>query len=471
MHANNPQLPRTRPSPPPPIWPSTYPWTSFAESPIAVTSQIGPPPTASPEPGTQTTVPAASQTPATSSTQSVVSSSSSCSATPVVFCTDVCAYWVTNYRTTLSSTYTSNCSTTCFTTSTCSESGLTTTITTDLVSACTVSPYWNDPSILSSLSSWLSAFNYSLPPDTVNLGNLTSTNFTAISLPTSGLLSITGPSSSSTTFFNITIPTSTTAASSSSSEQTPSTPSSVNSSSSVQSSSSSSSSNFSSASPTSPPSTQPPSTTSESTPKSSTKPTRTTSPPPPSTPTTVGCATYFPPISTSSHAPDKTGYGYCAADVASALPYPWPTNAPLFPVNTTYDFPGVFCGSLMFNNISIGPNPDPQNQVYRAACLEEGGGALYGNAMFISVVFDEVACMGSSDHSPRNFTENANGGFTEYDCIALIQEHLINDCESSEFLPFSSSSPAPLFPLFRKSSPWCLVPARSFFFFKRKNKK
>lgn len=105
-----------------------------------------------------------------SSGSSSTTSSSSCAANTV---TDIAVYC---YNTTISGgVFTTGCSTTSsFATSGCSLTP-TTTSTTESAPACSLSPNYDDPAILSDLSIWLQQFPLTLPPDTVNFNLTTKT--------------------------------------------------------------------------------------------------------------------------------------------------------------------------------------------------------------------------------------------------------------------------------------------------------
>lgn len=101
----------------------------------------------------------------TSPTGSESASSSECSST-VTFstCSALCS------TVTISSSATESCSFTCHETSGCSGSDSATTST----AACSISPYWDDPEIESSLSSLLSQFPFSFGDEVIMTTNITS---------------------------------------------------------------------------------------------------------------------------------------------------------------------------------------------------------------------------------------------------------------------------------------------------------
>ena len=91
------------------------------------------------------------------STSSSSGSSSSCSSAPYTSCTAVCSN-VTSSGTVFTS---QTCSTSCGTVTQCSGRDTTTTTTlnaTTTAPACTVSPWWNDPTISAQIASWITQF-------------------------------------------------------------------------------------------------------------------------------------------------------------------------------------------------------------------------------------------------------------------------------------------------------------------------
>ncbi|ETN41659.1 uncharacterized protein HMPREF1541_03595 [Cyphellophora europaea CBS 101466] len=94
----------------------------------------------------------------------------------------------------LSQIYEEDCTSTCYTTSGCSDSNSATRST----NACTYSPYWNDPAIESSLSSLLAQFPFTFP-EAVNI-TTTSTRTTGNILSSTSRSQSTSTSKSSSTF-------------------------------------------------------------------------------------------------------------------------------------------------------------------------------------------------------------------------------------------------------------------------------